>query len=193
MDNEQTGGTHQTIGTSRTLSDGINSGVIGDSDRFGFNSESPLSVFNKPALSGMTFDAQNEVQKSRQRYSGLVGTTSISAASGNVGTGNISVYTTWITPKIRANTNLAIPFVAIYEGTSAVGSMQIYPNIGAGIAAGKFQFTSGFDLLNWETNGTYPGQTNFVVQIYNVGGGTTANIYAQSQWKFTANNSGGQS
>lgn len=126
------------------------------------------------------------VRTSRIQSESLVGVSEVATASGTVGSSNRAILTTTLSPSTSLpNTrNMAVPFITIYEGTSAVGSMQLYPGQGAGISAGKFPTDSGYDYAAY--NGT---NSVFRVSIFN-STGTTANIYAITQWKFIQNNFG---
>ena len=83
--------------------------------------------------------------------------------------------------------NFAIPYMTMYEGTSAVGSMIIYPTEGDGIAVGRWQITGGLN----SAYGSYTG-TNSTASYTVFNGGIGTNIYVDVIWKFTVHDSGDQ-
>lgn len=146
-------------------------------------------------VSGVEFEAHYEVQARRVKTSTaqidqLVLFSGTATGSGQIASGTHVIVTTTISPRaVFKDQNISgIPMMAIYEGTAAVGSMQLYPGIGAGIAADKFRIASGYDYSAWLANGT-PATLPYAVSIYNTAG-TTVDIYIISQWKYSSNNAG---
>jgi len=119
------------------------------------------------------------------RDNGFVDLSGGATSGGTVAAGSYAIVTTTITPNFTPQTleyrNFGIPYIAVYEGTATVGSMQIYPFYGNGPVKNQFNIHSGFDL-------NAPGYTGtnsvFRISIYNTSG-TTANLWVETQWKFT--------
>jgi hypothetical protein len=153
-------------------------------------------VANRPYTPATTFENEYEVQSRRLHTTSLVAaqlvvnTGTVAIGTFGITTASYGSLTTDLTPLqvYKAQNNMGIPLTAIYEGTAAVGSMQVYPTVGAGITAGKFPIMSGFDYARWVALGT-PALTPFVVTIQNTTG-TTALFYAQTFWKYVQNNAG---
>ena len=164
-------------------------------DQF-FNSvSSPLNAPDK--MPGLTFEHQFEVQTNKIKLSQFIGTSTIASATGTVGTAGYVFAQTNLVPTLKNGLkptqfmNMAQPYVAVYEGTTNVGSMQIFPYVGNGITPNKFICQAGFDWQFWNgTTNSNPAQSYYTVTIYNNTGGTTANIYFVSQWKYLSNNAG---
>lgn len=86
-------------------------------------------------------------------------------------------------PKLN-DPSFALPHVALYLGTAAVGTNQIYPVVGAGIAAGSYNVWSGFDAHTFD--GTL---TTFGVSLTNQSG-ATGTVFYKIAWKYLQYNSG---
>lgn len=81
------------------------------------------------------------------------------------------------------------PYWSIYQGTSAVGSMQIYPNQGAGITDREYEVRSGFDLgTNNDTDWDGINAVN-VVNIEKLSAGSVS-VFASVQWNYIIDNAG---
>ncbi len=142
--------------------------------------------------------AGTEGIKNQNNLYNLIGTTDLFAVSGTVANNKNAFAQTIITPQqftrfnFSENMNMGAPFVAIYEGTAPIRSMQIFPVVGTAITANKFICQAGFD---WQTSfGTtapiISSKSVYTVTVFNNNAGTTANLYFVSQWKYTANNGG---
>lgn len=144
---------------------------------------------------GVEFEQQFEPQGRYAKFTQvaqdqLVLFSGTATGSGQIGAGTHVIVTTTISPnQVYKEQNIGgDPMLAIYEGTAAVGSMLMYPGIGAGIAAGKFTISAGYDYSSWLNAGT-PAALPWTVAIYNTAG-TTADIFIISRWKYSANNAG---
>lgn len=135
----------------------------------------------------LQFDSLYEVQTKNVSVSSLNSANLVQLSNGVTASGSVAAGThvhlnTTLSPNLSvlgtAYKNFANPFVAIYEGTAAVGSMQIFPGFGGGISADKFRFASGFDYAALG-NGT---ASTYRVRIHNTTG-TTAQIFAETKWK----------
>lgn len=155
------------------------------------------SLLNNPVRqSGVLFDAQYQVQATRVRLTNLIGISGTSVSNaGTVANGQAATFTTQLTPRQKNNSNnrnMAIPYVAIYEGTGPVGgthfgSTQLFPVLGSGETPDKVRFASGFDWHLWSQGST---QTSlYKVTIYN-NSGSSIIIYGVSQWQYVMNNGG---
>lgn len=76
------------------------------------------------------------------------------------------------------------PYVAIYQGTVAVGSMQIFPSYGSGITVTDWDIHSGFDYNYFA--GT---QEKYTVNVANISGGDLP-IYVDATWKYVSERAG---
>lgn len=150
-----------------------------------------ISIKEEFFVPGIDFDKQYEVQTKKIRASRVdiqefIQNSEIATASGTFGNGQAVTVSTTLTPQVpfQNDPNFAIPYVAMYEGTAAVGSMQIYPRQGAGISVGDYNIYSGFDISSF--NGT---NSVWRAHVENVAAGDV-DIYFQSQWKYIYYNAG---
>lgn len=112
-------------------------------------------------------------------------------ATGTIGAGSTLFVTDTLTPQSPHGTemNFAIPYLAVYEGTSAIPNRQIYPLLGGSQNWGSYSFQNDFD---WNTFSTItPGSIISVANltIHNNMGGAGTFFYV-SQWKYLNMNSG---
>lgn len=113
-----------------------------------------------PSISGVDFESQYEIQTSRMKSSrvnleGLVQITTAGSVSGNFALGSaldINSEISFNQPK-QGNKTFGHPFVAIYQGTAAIGTNQIYPIRGAGVTFGRYDINADHDYHRY--NGTY--------------------------------------
>lgn len=148
-----------------------------------------LTAFKSDVVTAVDFDSQYEVKTKSSRMSAMLNDnfvvfSNIGTASGSVGAGTRVFATTTLhpgpnVPLADSYRNFGLPLTALYEGTSAVGSMQIFPNQGNGIASDKFRMFAGFDYA-LSTGSTVV----YKIMIHNTAG-TTADLYFLSQWKYT--------
>lgn len=143
-------------------------------------------------IQGLDFDSQYEVQTNRVKTGkleskGLIENSSTETATGAFTTGQSVTLETTLGPAggvDQSIVNMAIPYVAMYQGTIAQSAYQFYPSIGGSISTGQYITSGGFD---WHT---YDGTTSvFKVYAENVSAGSV-DILAKVQWKFIANTSG---
>lgn len=152
------------------------------------------SVINNPVRgSGMDFDAQYTIQSRNVKLSGLLKYSNYSTATGaipNQGAVFGQIVLTPASGMFAPNNGVAgFPLIDIYEGTSVVGSMQIFPQIGSGISPkNKFTCTAGFEYSASTPSSGTPNAIMYAITIFN-NSGTTANVFVESQWKFIQNNS----
>lgn len=139
-----------------------------------------------------TFETHNEVQGRRIRSSMVnldhfiqhpaTGTVS----GGPFGDGTSFNITSIIAynPPYTEKPIFGIPMLSIYQGTAAVGTLQIYPKFGSGIANNTYHIHSGFNYAQWDGK-----NLPFAVNIEN-NTGAPQNAYAVVQWKFVEYNQG---
>lgn len=159
-------------------------------DKFLRPEGSPISR-NKGRMTGIEFDRTFEVQATRIKASqastrNLVQISELGDATGSFDTGQAVALTTTLSP---ANTfsqarMLATPYVDVYEGTAAVGSMQLYPVMGAGIANGDYEVMSGYDLADFDEY-----VENYKISVENVAAGAVS-IYFRTRWRYISERSG---
>ena len=149
---------------------------------------SKTSVLNRgrEITSGLDFAVKNQTYMQNMsagfiNIPNLIQPSNIATAQGSVVAGADVVVTFTLTPNVNtlgtAYKNFADPYVAIYEGTAAVAANQIWPYTGANITAGKFPCQGGNDYRTYTRTNSV-----FTVNIENTTG-TTANIYAEGDWK----------
>lgn len=148
-------------------------------------------VNRRDKVQGMDFDSQYEVQTNKVRSSksnikDIVFLSDVATATGSFTTGQSVTVETSLSPvpPFLDATNLANPFVAVYEGTVAQSAFQIFPSIGGSIATGDYSAYAGFDYHEFDG-------TNSVYKIYleNVAAGAV-DLLVKTQWKYVSNNSG---
>lgn len=121
-------------------------------DARGRSLTSPSNRF-PPPVRGMDFDSGYQIQTKTLRVSQVVSRTGLLSAVGTINTAsNVTVTATLEPNEQDRQPNFAIPYIAVFQATSAVGSLQIYPRYGNGILATQYQIHSGFDWMQW--NGT---------------------------------------
>jgi hypothetical protein len=74
--------------------------------------------------------------------------------------------------------NLALPFITAYQGTAAVGTLEIWPNTGDGSLVGDYRFHGGLSYAAY--NGT---NSVFQLTVERVAAGS-AHLYFLTQWKY---------
>ena len=144
---------------------------------------------NKPATQQEISQVFNQSVKainiSRPNFpSDFIRNTSTATGTASFGTG------TWLTIDISlvprapdySRKQFGFPYVSIYEGTSAVGSMEIFPAQGNGITFGDYRTKSGFDLNQYD--GTI---SSYTVSLENVAAGNV-NIYIEAAHAYLAYN-----
>lgn len=143
---------------------------------------------NPRRMTGLDSDSLVESQGKAFRISqvtnpGLVVESTSVAAGGPLLAGNQGVYTVNLHPHVTADSrykSFGIPYISAYIGTSVVGTMQVYPQLGSGVTPGQFLFTSGFDYARLASMGS----NSYMVSIYNNSGGSV-NVYFISRWRYT--------
>ncbi len=155
-----------------------------------FNRPNPLGT-QPQAVSGMVFDSTTEVQTKRIPASASIGTSGLDSVSFTLGTKAGENIIATINPKNYKNMTMAIPMVALYEGTSADKTNQIWPLSSHASQNNNFKIIAGYDYQEWSAPtqippGTIPIYTNtvFSMSILNENAGTTANIFGLFQWKY---------
>lgn len=154
--------------------------------------DSPLIRGYHTRVPNLNFAAQYEVDTRVTRTSisqtkNLIRSTSIGDASGGPFTDGQSLRATFILNPdniFSTSRNIAQPEVAVYQGTAAVGSLQIFPSAGAAITPTDYSFWAGFDL---EQSSEF--NSHYVVVINNIAAGTQ-NIYVEARHKYIQDNSG---
>jgi hypothetical protein len=78
--------------------------------------------------------------------------------------------------------SFGMPFIAAYEGTAAVGTLQIFPSYGDSSLEGDYYIQNGYDYAS------YSG-TNSVYKLYvRREAAGSAHLYFVTQWKFFDSN-----
>ncbi len=142
------------------------------------------------------YGVQQKIQAKRAKFSQInvknPGTVSnIASATGTIGAGSTLFVIDTLTPQTPHGTemNFAIPYLAVYEGTSAIPNKQIYPILGGSQSWGSYSFQNDLD---WNTFATAsPGSVISVnnLTIHNNMGAAGTFFYV-SQYKYLNFNSG---
>lgn len=151
----------------------------------------PNSIFNRvrEKTLGLDFAVKNQPYMQNMNAGfinvpNLIQFPNVATAQGSITAGADATVTFTLTPDTNilgtAYSNFADPYIAIYEGTAAVAANQIYPYTGANIAAGKFPCISGNDYRTYTKRNSV-----FAINVENTTG-TTAQIYAEGDWKILA-------
>lgn len=112
-------------------------------------------------------------------------------ATGTVQAGSTLFVIDTLTPQPPHGTemNFAIPYVAVYQGTSANAANLIYPGMGSNISYGSWTINSDFDFFNFSN--TNPGS---VTSVYNTivhnNMGVAGTFFYISIWKYLNLNNG---
>lgn len=139
-------------------------------------------------MTRIEFGASHDVQVRNLQASNLVKTSPAGTAQGSgFNTGVSFKITTTLTSKNSTPFTriMGIPYVAVYVGTAAVGSQQIYPSYGNGILNSQYVVSSGFDYSAWTGSNAI-----FRVNVENNSGSTIA-VFAVAQWQILNNGGAG--
>lgn len=155
----------------------------------GIAQDSPMAR-PQPTL-GVDFDTSYEIQARKMRVSqtyinNFIQNSGTATASGSFGNGQALNINTGLTPNVPFQNfpNFADPYIALYQGTSAVGSMQIYPFMGSGVVTSNYKVWSGFNYTSFDGVGSF-----YTVHVENVAAGAVS-IFFISQWKYIFYNTG---
>ncbi len=138
------------------------------------------------ALPGIMFDMQNEIQGRLARLSNInvknfifqttAGSTSFSLNNGQ-STGIL--VSTANNPPHQREPMWAQQYITIYQGTAAVGSLEIFPFLGASINGANYNVGGGFDYDAYSRGTT----ANFGIKFTNNSGSTeTYSLYSQTKY-----------
>lgn len=170
-------------------------------DTHGFPMNSPISPGTLP-LKQTAWEFGNyqkiqakQVKASRMNIRSPFQLSAQATGSGIIGNGTTLLFKTTLTPNApHANEmNFAIPYVAIYWNTAGVGSLQIFPTVGAGITSGTaFSVEAGYDwhLFSSQTPGSIIASFAGKITDNSMGNGT---IQLVTQWQFANFNTGSAS
>lgn len=132
---------------------------------------------------------QVKVSKINVRNPGTI--SNLATTVGTAGAGSTLFVIDTLTPQPPHGTemNFAVPYVAVYQGTSAVIANQIYPILGSNISYGSWTISSDFDWGTFSTS--IPGSviSVYTTTIHNNMGASGTFFYA-NQWKYLNFNSG---
>jgi hypothetical protein len=166
---------------------------MSDLDAFLRPTNAPIT--NVRQTIGFQFETSNEVQAKKIKLSNanvenFIGFVPGTVTSGTFGSAATVTYTTTagFNSPYTYKMLIGIPAIAIYQGSSPIGSMQIYPDLGNGITGSQWNIVSGF---NADTYRDYDGYNwQYLVRATYTGSGTV-NITAVSNWKYLNTNSSG--
>lgn len=145
---------------------------------------SPVTEVRRP--NPMNFDVQQEVQGRLARLSNInvknfifqSGTADATFGLDNNGSAVIK-FSSRNAPPHQSEPMWAQYYAAIFQGTTSVGSLQVYPGHGAGIDPTDYHIYSGFDYVNYAAGTT----SNWMVSITNQSGGSLT-FYVISRVKY---------
>lgn len=139
------------------------------------------------------FGYNQSIQSKQMRLSSVNLSKSVLNSTFSSGTFGIANNTTInLTTKITNNTphgldpTFSLPHIGLYQGTAQVGSLQIYPALGNGIATAKYVCWGGYNYQSFDGI-----VTAWTVSISNTSGGSQT-IYYAIQHKYLQTNSGTQ-
>ena len=153
-------------------------------------------VARSKAVGGFKFETQYEVQGKSPKLSNSAVKNLIQVSDRVTGAGVLSygtaiIVNTNITPDnlYSESKTLGLDYLAIYQGTSAVGSMQIYPYQGAGATVRDYDVKSGYDGGPNNTTDWNGINTVHTVSIEKLSAGSV-DIFVTSQWSYIMENAG---
>lgn len=116
----------------------------------------------------------------------LVQISNAGSAIGTLGSGESVSATTTLTPDNTFSDAkvIGIPYAAIYVGTSAIGSNQLYPNYGSGIDVTQWDLHSGFDYNDFNAT-----TEKFTINVANISAGAQS-IFFVGNWKYIVERGG---
>lgn len=116
---------------------------------------------------------------------------SLTTLTGTIGAGSTLQFSNTLTPLApHANEmNYAIPYIAVYEGTAAIPTNQLFPKIGSGKSFGSYSFQgeNDWNLLSQIAPGSVISAYSLVIHN-NMGAAGT--VFCVSQFKYLNFNSG---
>lgn len=136
--------------------------------------------------SGFQFDMQSEVQGRFARLSSIniknfILLSDNATGAGTLSNGQTAGLSSELTPAPphQFDINFAVPYVAIYQGTTNDANFQIYPTIGGSITPGQWTVQGALD---WHL---YDGiKSSWGGAITNVSAGASKAILFITQWKW---------
>lgn len=142
------------------------------------------------------FGFNQKIQTKRMKFSVVninnPGTISNQAVqTGTAGAGSTLFVVDTLVPQPPHGTamNFAIPYVAVYQGTSAIINNQIYPILGSNINYGSWSIQSDFDFGTFSTFNPGSVISAYTTTVHNNMGAAGTFFYV-SQWKYLNLNSG---
>jgi hypothetical protein len=106
---------------------------------------------------GIDFDSRYEVQSGILRSSSVALGSILNESGGTTAIGTFNIGSSFnLTSQLQFNPPYqgipisGIPYVALYQGTAAIGSNQIWPAKGVGVTNGRYIATGWFDLATWD-------------------------------------------
>jgi len=158
-------------------------------DKYLRPADSPISQ-NKGATSGIKFDMQNEIQGRFANLSNInIKNFVFQASAGNASFSLVNNGSAVITsrasnnPPHQSESMFGQIYTAIYEGTAAVGSLQIFPGYGSGVNPLSYRIWGGRDWQKYNENTTLGDTENYVISLVNVAG-STQSFYFANQVKY---------
>lgn len=157
-----------------------------------FLQPSTSPIFSQPSfVPGMDFAMQYQVQArflraTQTNLKNFIQLSGSASVTGTFGNGALLYLQTTLTPvpPHQNDQNFALPYVALYQGTTATGTGQIYPQLGAGIGTDIYRIYGGLDFQNFNgTNSVWSGV------IHNVAGGNVTILFA-TRWRYVYYNQG---
>lgn len=152
-----------------------------------------LQPLNSPATNnqfviGFDFESKYEVQSRKIKVStvqikNFVGLSYGDAGPVTIGNGVTAYLTSVIDPQ-PPNQNVRVfghPYVSVYEGTTSIGSMFIWPDKGNGVTDTDYKVEAGF--VNDISRGFNGTNEAFICRVTNNSGGSKT-IYFEILWRY---------
>ena len=132
----------------------------------------------------------NSIKTSKTNVGELPRLSDAGTASGDFSTDTALNLTTTLTfnNPFAASKMMAIPYVALYQGTVVTGTAQIYPIRGSGVTLGRYDVQGAFDYQGWDlinarwrgmvvdSNGTSAQSVTFVARWMYIDYKSTASV-----------------
>ena len=133
---------------------------------------------------------QNRIITSQVNIKDFIQVSGTASATGAIGNGTTLFLQTALTPEPphQTDVNFADPYIALYQGTAAVGSLQIYPTLGAGITPGDYTVQGGLDYHGFGT--AIPQALSIWKGVITDNSAGNQTILFASVWKWSLYNSG---
>ena len=133
---------------------------------------------------------QNRIITSQINIKDFIQISGTASATGTIENGTTLFLNTSLIPQPphQTDVNFADAYIAIYQGTASIGSLQIYPTTGAGITPGAYTVQGGLDYHGLAT--ASPQALSIWKGIITDNSAGNQTILFATVWKWALYNSG---